>query len=170
MPHPHRARVFASLLTGLVLLALHAGCGKDKPKSAKGRPEEVANAFFEALKADSLAPLEPFLMTAQEKQAITKMDSSDFEEAERDRWRSFIAQHHERPDLDWPSLEIASTRSALDAFGQGARVRLVLTSKDGSATVDVKVGKVGRRFVFDGVKFVESQKQAAPADPEEDDG
>ena len=49
---------------------------------------------------------------AGEKQAITKLDSTDFEQAERERWRVYIAQHHERLDLDWASLKIVSTRSA----------------------------------------------------------
>src|SRR5512139_918975 len=60
----------AGVRTLCVCVFLLAACGGSKPK-AQGRPEEVANAAFEALKAGEIGPIEPHMMTAEEQKKVT---------------------------------------------------------------------------------------------------
>jgi hypothetical protein len=154
-----------ALLPGLLLLA---ACGGAKP-SAPGRPEEVAKAAFEALKAGEIGPLEPHLMTSEEARKITGVVLDD--STERERFERLLAQHHERLNVDWETAAPGQVKVKYDPMGQGAVVKLPITSARGAVEVDVAVTKVGRRYVFAGVKPAAGAepKQAAPGS-EEDGG
>ncbi len=155
-----------TLLLGFLLLA--AACG-EKPR-AQGRPEEVAKAVFEALKTGEIGPLEPHLMTAEEAERVTGVVLDDA--VERDRWRDLFAQHHERLNVDWETAAAGRPKVKYDPMGQGAVVKLPIKSERGTVVVDVAVTKVGRRFVFAGVKPAAGAepKQAAPEEGGDRDG
>ena len=151
-------------------LLLVAACGGAK-STAQGRPEDVAKATFEALKAGGIEPLESHLMTAEEARKITGVVLDD--STERERWESLVAQHHERLNVDWETAVPGAAKVKYDPMGVGANVALAITSSRGAVTVDVAVTKVGRRFVFAGVKpgpGAEQPKQAAPDEESEGDG
>lgn len=147
-------------------LLLLAACGGAKPK-AQGRPEEVAKAVFLALKEGEIGPIEAHLMTAEEQKKVTGVELDDG--VLRDRWRDLFAQHHERLNVDWATAAPGTPKVKYDPMGQGAVVNLPIRSERGTVAVDVAVTKVGRRFVFAGVKPAAGAepKQAAP---EEDGG
>jgi hypothetical protein len=155
--------------TLLVCFLLLAACGGDKPKP-QGRPEEVATAVFLALQAGETGPLEPHLMTAEEAKKVTGVDLDDG--VERDRWRDLFAQHHERLNVDWATAVAGRPKVKYDPMGQGAVVNLPIKSERGTVSVDVAVTKVGRRFVFAGVKPAAGSepKQAAPDEEEKEGG
>jgi hypothetical protein len=149
-------------------LLLVAACGKNIPKQQE-RPEDVAKATFAALKAGGIGPLEPYLMTAEETKRITGIDLDD--SAERERWNGRLAQQHDRLDVDWATAEPGKPKVKYDALGQGAMVTLPIRSERGTVSVEIAVTKVGRRFVFSGVKpgAGAEKKQAAPEPDEEED-
>lgn len=155
--------------TILACFLLLAACGGSKPK-AQGRPEEVANAAFEALKAGEIGPIEPHMMTAEEQKKVTGVVLDD--SAERDRLRDLFAQHHERLNVDWATAAAGTPKVKYDPMGQGAVVSLPIKSERGTVSVDVAVTKVGRRFVFAGVKPAAGSepKQAAPDEEEKEGG
>lgn len=152
-----------TLLLGFVVLA---ACGGKKPLP-QGRPEEVAKAVFEALRAGEIGPIEAHLMTAEEAKKVTGVDLDDG--VERDRWRDLFAQHHERLNVDWGTAVAGAPKVKYDPMGQGAVVKLPIKSERGTVVVDVAVTKVGRRFVFAGVKPAAGSepKQAAPEEGED---
>ena len=152
----------------VLCLFLVAACGGPKAAS-QGRPEEVAKATFEALKAGGIVALEPHLMTAEERKKVTGVDLDD--SAERERWETHIVRHHERLNVDWETAAPGAMKVKYDPMGVGAVVNLAITSSRGTVTVDVAVTKVGRRFVFADVKagVGAETKQAAP-EPEDDAG
>ena len=153
-------------ILGLLLVAACGGAKSPPP----GRPEDVAKAAFEALKAGGLEPLEAHLMTAEERRKVTGVDLDD--SAERERWQSHIAQQHERLNVDWETAVPGAMRVKYDTMGIGANVTLAITSSRGTVGVDVAVTKVGRRFVFADVKARPGAepKQPAPSESEEGGG
>jgi len=159
-----------TLLPGFLLLA--AACGGNKtPAKAQGRPEDVAKAVFEALKVGGLGPLEPHLISADERKAVTGVVLDDSET--RGRWDQLMAQHHGQLNVDWASAVPGTPKVQYDAMGEGAVVILPIRSARGTVTVRVDVTKIGDRYVFDEMKpgSGSEEKQAAPkGDGEEDDG
>jgi hypothetical protein len=154
-----------------VVLLLVAACGGATKPQPQGRPEDVAKAAFEALKVGNIAPLEPHLITAEESRKITGVVLDD--SAERERFETLFAHHHERLNVDWDTAVPGASKVKYDPMGVGANVTLPITSGQGTVTIDVAVTKVGRRFVFAGVKPGPGAepKQAAPdAEGESEDG
>ncbi len=153
-----------TLLLGFFLFA---ACGRQPPP--QGRPEDVARATFDALKAASIEPLESHLMTSEERRKVTGVDLDAT--AERERWETHIVWHHERLNVDWETAAAGAMKVKYGPMGVSANVALPITSARGTVTVDVAVTKVGRRFVFADVKAgVDAQtKQAAP-EPEDEGG
>jgi hypothetical protein len=157
----------------LVLLPLLvAACGGASKPPPKGRPEDVARAAFEALKAGNLAPLEAHLVTSEEQKKSTGVVLDDT--TSRERWETLVLQHHERLNVDWETAASSVAKVKYDPMGVGANVTLSIKSSLGTIAVDVAVTKVGRRFVFDGVKpgpGAETKQASPDSEPEsEEDG
>ncbi len=153
----------------LPLLLLLAACGGKPSNQASGRPQDVANATFEALKAGGIGPLEPHLMTPEEAKRIMTVALDDSEE--RERLDRLMAQEHERLPVDWATAKLDATRVRMDALTGRAAVSFLVTSEKGSAPLEIEVLKVGQRYVFQDLKLpkgVPPPKEAAPA--EEEDG
>jgi hypothetical protein len=150
-----------------VALLVAAACGGKPSSQAQGRPEDVAKAVFEALKAGGIDPLEPHLLTAEEAKRLTGVALDD--SAERERWSHRFAQHNERLGVDWATAALGRTRVRVDSMGAGARVSAEIVSETGTVALDVAVTKVGARWVFQDVKVAkgDAPKQAAPAGEED---
>jgi hypothetical protein len=153
----------------LLCLLLFASCGGASKPPAPGRPEEVAKAVFEALKAGEIGPIEPHMMTAAEAKSLTGVVLDDT--AQRDHWRDRFAQLNERLNVDWETAVPGAPKVKYDSMGRGAVVTQPITSSKGTVTMVVSVTKVGRRFVFQELKAAPGAetKQAAPGS-EEDGG
>jgi hypothetical protein len=121
---------------------------------------------FEALKAGSMGPLEPHLMTAEESKRITGVTLDDT--AERERLERLLTQEHERLPVEWATAKPGAVRVKVDPMGGRANVSLPIASEQGSATVEIEVLKVGQRYVFQALKPSKGPKHPAPA--EEEDG
>ncbi|MCK6459775.1 MAG: hypothetical protein L6Q95_07740 [Planctomycetes bacterium] len=150
----------------LALLLVAAACGGKPSPQPTGRPEDVAKAAFEALKAGAMDPLESHLMTADESKRITGVTLDDT--AERERLGRLLTQEHERLPVDWATAKPGAARVKMDAMGGRANVSLPIASELGSATVEIEVLKVGQRYVFQGMKPAKGTalKHAAPAEEE----
>jgi hypothetical protein len=153
----------------LPALLLVAACGGGKPSSQpQGRPQDVANAVFEALKAGSMGPLEPHMMTAEESKRITGITLDDT--AERERLERLVTQEHDRLPVEWATAKAGATRVKVDPMGGRANVSLPIASEQGSVTVEIEVLKVGQRYVFQGLKPSKGTGPKHPAPAEEEDG
>ena len=156
-----------TILFTMILAVAACGGSSKKPQA---RPEDVAKAAFEALKAGNLGPIEAHLVTAEEQRKSTGVVLDDT--ALRERWESLLLQMHERLNVDWGTAAASVAKVRYDPMGIGASVTLSIKSTAGTIAVDVAVAKVGRRFVFDGVKPLPGAetKQAAPDSESEEDG
>ena len=150
------------------LALLVAACGGASQPPPVGRPESVAKAAFEALKAGNLQPLEAHLVTPEEQRKSTGVVLDDT--TSRERWETLVAQHHERLNVDWETAMASIAKVKYDPMGVGANVVLAVTSARGEVTVDVAVTRVGRRFVFAGVKPGPGAETKQPAPDEESEG
>jgi hypothetical protein len=148
-----------------------AACGGKPSAQPTGRPQDVAKATFEALKAGGIGPLEPHLMTPEEAKRIMTVALDD--SVERERWERMIVHGHERLPVDWATAKLGATKVKLDAMGGRANVTFGITSEKGTVSLEIEVLKVGQRYVFQELKLpkgVPPPKEAAPAGDEEEEG
>lgn len=148
-------------------LLLLAACGSKPTTTVRSRPEDVAKAAFEALKAGEIGPLEPYLMTSDEAKAMTGVAADDT--TGRERWNRLVMQHHDRLNVDWDTAAQGPTKVKYGPMNENAIVTMAIQSDRGAVSVEISVTKAGRRFVFEGVKPAAGSEPKEAA-PEEDGG
>jgi hypothetical protein len=151
-----------------LVCVLLVSCGGGKPRPVQSRPEDVARAAFEALKAGDMGPLDPHLITPEEAKAMTGIVPPDGGAEERERWQRRLVQYRERLDIDWETAAPGPIRTTLDTMGRGAVVHVGIKSSRGTASLDVTLRKAGKRFVFSELKPNAPAKPKAEAAPEDE--